>query len=146
MQNTVRKIVVNDQKDTFDAIIELVKEYTYTNRGDKIHVGVTELTPGVVIIDAGGYGEKLLTLTYAVHEIFAQYTELGADTHIPHIPKQDNCYLEIHELNYKHHIVLGVDIILTNDPQEIYDNEIVPRLDYLVHWDKCSKEWVANSD
>jgi len=132
MQNTVRKIVVNDQKDTFDAIIELVKEYTYTNRGDKIHVGVTELTPGVVIIDAGGYGEKLLTLTYAVHEIFAQYTELGADTHIPHIPKQD--------------IVLGVDIILTNDPQEIYDNEIVPRLDYLVHWDKCSKEWVANSD
>ena len=132
MQNTVRKIVVNDQKDTFDAIIELVKEYTYTNRGDKIHVGVTELTPGVVIIDAGGYGEKLLTLTYAVHEIFAQYTELGADTHIPHIPK--------------HHIVLGVDIILTNDPQEIYDNEIAPRLDYLVHWDKCSKEWVANSD
>ncbi len=124
----------------FNAIVELTERYTTLNRrGCKVGVSIIKVTPGVIVVDAGAMGEKVLTLIYAEEEIFAHYTELGAqDAHLPHIPKpawQGGSLVD----------VSATTIILDNDPIDFFDREIAPRLDYLIQWDETTEEWVTNS-
>lgn len=122
-------------KEKFSHIIDMVKEYKFPVKDGEMGLDVMEVSKDVVIISPDPIvAERSLTLTYIPGEIFAVYTELGADTHIPHIPKED--------------AVVGVDILLDeiSTPNEVFSGDIKPRLDYFVQWANPGKGWVATNE